>query len=99
MSEENSSKNREALNQIFNSLVERSRGEVSRIATGGRRRIDLRSLRKDRRRIYEKLGKEVEALVEAGEVSHPGLIRGVERLQELDREIESLQKSQGSDEE
>ena len=39
----------------------------------------------------EKLGKEVERLVEGGEIHHPGLVRGVHRIAELHKRIESAQ--------
>ena len=55
--------------------------------------LHLRSLKKDRSKMYEKLGREVERLVEAGELSHPGLIRGVERITELGTRIETVQKT------
>ena len=52
----------------------------------------LRSLKKDRSKMYEKLGREVEQLSEAGEIHHPGLLRGVERIQALAKKIEQAQK-------
>ena len=36
----------------------------------------------------EKLGREVILLVEGGELAHPGLLRGVERIREQDARIE-----------
>lgn len=42
--------------------------------------------------MYSKLGRELRHLVEGGELDHPGLKRGVERIEELDQRIEALKK-------
>jgi hypothetical protein len=77
----------DALAGLLRGVLSRSRNEVERLASDGRARLELRQLRKDRSRMYGKLGKEVRALLEAEEVSHPGLARGVERIRELDDRI------------
>lgn len=83
----------DALGGLLRGVLERSRTEVERIATDGRARLELRQLRKDRQVMYSKLGKEVRALLEAGEVSHPGLERGVARIQGLDERIASAERA------
>ena len=78
----------DAFSGLLRSVMTRSRTEVERFAADSRVRLELRQLRKDRAAMYAKLGKEVRALLEAGELEHPGLRRGVERIAELDARIE-----------
>jgi len=78
----------DALGGMMAVLLRRGRVELGRAAATGRVRLDARMLRRDRDRMYQKLGREVRALVEGGEVTHPGLVRGVERIEELDARIE-----------
>ena len=47
--------------------------------------------------MYAKLGREVEALVEAGEIHHPGLLRGVERIRALKGDIVLLEQNKSKD--
>ena len=77
----------DALSGLLRGVLSRSRTEVERLASDGRARLELRQLRKDRQRMYSKLGKETRALLEAGEIEHPGLARGVSRIGELDERI------------
>ena len=42
--------------------------------------------------MYEKLGREVEQLCAAGEIHHPGLLRGVERIRALENQIKEASK-------
>ena len=78
--------------QLFEIVVSKGKKELKNIATDSRRRLDLRSLQRDRIRMYEKLGREVECLIAAGEIEHPGLIRGVDRIRQLERQLENLKK-------
>ncbi len=72
-------------------LFDRGRRELERAASTTRVRLDLRQLRKDREAMYQKLGREVRSLLEGGEIQHPGLQRGVERIAELDRKITQVE--------
>jgi hypothetical protein len=72
-------------------VVKRGREKVSSVAQDGRKQLELRSLRKDRVRLYEKLGKEVEQLIQAGEIEHIGLERGLERIRTLEKELQRLE--------
>ena len=74
---------------MMRSLFSRGRLEVGRLAEGSRKQIDMLALRRDQSRMYEKLGKEVEQLIAIGQVTHPGLQRGFQRLQEINQQIES----------
>ncbi len=65
----------------------RAQGEATRAARYGRDLLSLRQLRSDRDVMFVKLGKEVRQLVDAGEVAHPGLVRGVARIAEFEEKI------------
>ncbi len=65
----------------------RAQGEATRAARYGRELLSLRQLRIDRDLMFVKLGKEVRQLVDAGEVSHPGLVRGAARISEFEERI------------
>jgi polyhydroxyalkanoate synthesis regulator phasin len=82
---------RDAAVELLGKLFRRGRVEVERAAKRGRERLTLRQLRTDRDRMYQKLGKETRNLLEAGEVEHPGLRRGVERIVELERKLQDLE--------
>ena len=84
--------------QLFEIVVSKGKKEIKNLASDGRRRLDLRSLNRDRIRMYEKLGREVECLIAAGEIEHPGLIRGVDRIRTLEKQIETLKKQPSSEE-
>ena len=81
----------EPLGEMFASLLgklwRRSRVEMERAAKRGKERLTLRQLRSDRDRMYQKLGKEARNLLEGGEIAHPGLARGVERIRELEAKL------------
>lgn len=72
-------------------LVRRGKEEARRAAQTGRLRLDLRQLRKDRDAMYGKLGRELRHLVEGGEIAHPGVQRGLERIAELEERIRRLE--------
>ena len=64
--------------------------EFQRFARDGRKQLELHSLKKDKHKMYEKIGREVERLIESGDVDHPGLRRGIERIQQLENKITQL---------
>ena len=74
---------------MMRSLFSRGRQEVGRLAEGSRKQMDLLALRRDQARMHEKLGKEVAQLIAIGQVTHPGLQRGFQRLQDINQQIES----------
>ena len=90
------SEERESSTDLFMVLATlvgtRGKERLGIIAKQGKKKLALRSLRKDRCKMYEKLGREVEQLCAAGEIDHPGLLRGVERIQALEEQIEEAQK-------
>ena len=76
--------------------AERGRRRLGKAATQGRVRMEMRQLKRDRTRMVEKLGREVIHLVEGGEIDHPGLLRGVERIREQDDRIAQAEASPGA---
>ena len=81
----------EALGGLLRVVFQRGKVEMERAAAEGRMRLELHQLRKDRTAMYAKLGREVRALHEGGELSHPGIARAVERIQELDGKISAAE--------
>ncbi len=75
------------LSDLVGKLWRRGRVEMEKAARKGRERLTLRQLRSDRDRMYQKLGKEARQLLEGGELDHPGLRRGVERIRELEAKL------------
>lgn len=82
---------REAFGGLMRAVLGRGKQQVERAAAEGRNRLELRTLRRDRDQMYQKLGREVRRLHEGGELHHPGVARGVERLRELDEKIRALE--------
>ena len=80
-----------ALGDFLRVAVGRARGEVDKAAHQGRILLELRQLKRDRTVMYSKLGREVRALVEGGELDHPGLHRGLARIDALDKTIEEVE--------
>lgn len=81
----------DALGNVLKLVLERGQSRVESVAQDGRLRLELRQLRKDRDAMYRKLGREVRRLLEAGELDHPGVARGVERISGLDERITVLE--------
>jgi len=82
---------RSLLGTLLSGVMDRGKREIERMASGTRVRLDLRQLRRDRDMMYQKLGRETRALLEGGEIQHPGLARGLERIHELDRKIAAVE--------
>jgi hypothetical protein len=70
-------------------LLDKGRQGVEWSASEGKNQMEKRQLLKDRQAMWEKLGREVCALVEGGEVDHPGLRRGAERIRQIEAKIEA----------
>ena len=71
----------EALGQVATIVRREGMRWLRRGARGVRNRMEQAQSKRDLSLLYTKLGREVERLVEAGEIQHPGLLRGVERIQ------------------
>lgn len=81
------------LGDLLGKFLSRAQHEASRAARYGRDMLALRQLRSDRDQMFVKLGKEVRQLVDAGEVTHPGLVRGVGRIAEFEERIRASEEA------
>ena len=79
--------------ELLGKLWSRTQDQAGRAARYGRDMLSLRQLRADRERMFVKLGKEVRQLVEGGEVDHPGLVRGVGRIREMEGKIRAQEEA------
>jgi len=86
----------DALASVMRMVFERGQTRAEALAADGRGRLELRQLRKDRDAMYRKLGREVRRLLEAGEIEHPGLLRGVERVDAVEARIAEAEARQGA---
>ena len=78
------------IRQLMEAVSSRSRKEVSRAQVQSRLTMERRQLERDRNTMLTKLGRETIALLNGGEVDHPGLRRGAARIEELDAQIAGL---------
>ena len=86
----------DALASVMRMVFERGQNRAGALAADGRGRLELRQLKKDRDAMYRKLGREVRRLLEAGEIEHPGIRRGVERIDALESRIEAVMARDGA---
>jgi hypothetical protein len=75
------------IRDLLEAVSSRSRKEVARAQSQGRLSMERRQLERDRNAMLAKLGRETIALLDGGEVDHPGLRRGAARIAELDARI------------
>lgn len=87
---------RSGLGSLFGAIMRRGRDELERAASQTRVRLDLRQLRRDREAMYAKVGREVRSLLEGGEIRHPGLERGVDRIREIEKKIADVEAEMAS---
>ena len=78
------------IRELLEAVSSRSRKEMVRAQTQGRLGMERRQLERDRGTMLSKLGRETIALLNGGEVDHPGLRRGVARIEALDAQITAL---------
>jgi hypothetical protein len=69
-----------AMGEMFGIVRREGRKTAGSLAQRGRERIELYQAKKDLDSLYQKLGRETVRLVEAGEITHPGLVEGAERI-------------------
>ena len=62
-----------------------------KVAHESKERLLLRSLRKDRLKLYEKIGREVEQLILTGDIEHPRLEKRISKIREIEQEIEDVE--------
>ena len=82
---------RETLGYVFGRVFERGQKELTKVAHESKERLLLRSLRKDRLKLYEKIGREVEQLILTGDIEHPGLEKRISKIREIEQEIEVVE--------
>ncbi len=80
----------EALGRLVKVALDRGRQGMVRATDEGRVRLEQRQLKKDLDVMYRKLGREVMRLVESGDIAHPGLVRGVARIQAVEERIAAM---------
>lgn len=88
----------ESMSELLGKLWTRTQEGATRAGRAARDMLHLRQLRADRERMFVKLGKEVRQLVAAGEIQHPGLLRGVARIDDIERQVreqEAAMRAQG----
>ncbi len=80
----------------FKQILAKGREIVAQQASMGKLRLELRSLEKDRRQVFERLGREAYAQLQDGAIPRlPGFQRPFEVLQELDDRIQALEEELG----
>ena len=82
---------RDTLGYILGRVFERGQKELTKVAHESKERLLLRSLRKDRLKLYEKIGREVEQLIITGDIQHPGLEQRIVKIREIEQEIENVE--------
>ena len=82
---------RDTLGYVFGRVFERGQKELTKVAHESKERLLLRSLRKDRLKLYEKIGREVEQLILTGDIEHPGLEKRISKIREIEQEIEDVE--------
>lgn len=89
----------EFLTDAVRRLVRRGRAELGKAARTGRTRLEQRQLQRDLDHFWARLGKTAYRLVEAGEIDHPSLRKAMERIVELEGELDAARagRPDGSD--
>lgn len=85
----------DALGRFMKVALSRGREGLGRATVEGRQRLEQRQLRRDLEVMYRKLGREVIRLVESGDIQHPGVVRGVQRIHDVEARIETLRAAGG----
>ena len=78
------------LKEFLGFVSARGKEEVGRVQERSRHQLEIRQLRKDRNKRLEKLGREVMALADGGEIDHPGVRLHIGHISELDAHIQRL---------
>ena len=84
---------RSAVKSVLRILMREGQKKLGAAFDDGRTSLSLRALKRDRQKMFEKLGREVVRLVEAGEIEHPGILRGVERIKKIEEELQRSEQS------
>jgi hypothetical protein len=79
-----------ALGSFVGGLLDRGKAEIESAARTTRLHLEIRQLEHDRETLFGKLGREVCRLVESAEVDHPALVKGAEKVFEIERRLAAL---------
>ena len=88
-----------ALGEVLGIARREGRKQVGVFAQRGRDRIELYQAKKDLDSLYRKLGMEAVRLVEGGEIDHPGLVEGAERIHRQQAVVAVAQEQNDAEEE
>jgi len=78
------------MNDILTELRKTAQSSLTTVGSASKQRLKRMQAERDLEKLYWKLGKEVVALVNAGEIDHPALIKRRDRIvQQLDRIAEN----------
>lgn len=80
----------EALEKVLSVLRNQGRQKVGELARRGRERLEIAQARRDLDKLYQKLGREVVRLVEAGELDHPTLRNRTDRIAKQEEVVRQL---------
>jgi hypothetical protein len=69
--------------ELLSFATSRGKVEIGRVQEKGRHQLAIHQLKRDRRARLEKLGREVMALIDGGEIDHPGVSLHVTHIREL----------------
>ena len=78
------------LRELLTFVSDRGKAEIGKAHERGRHQLEIRQLKRDRGKRLEKLGREVVALVDAGEIQHPGIEARLGHIKDLDEQIHRL---------
>ena len=87
------------LKSVLKTVLKQGAGGAKKVGKESKRQMTLRNLKQRKQTLYQKLGKEVEQLVNQEELSHPGLDRALRHLAEVDAELEAMGTSEGAESE
>ena len=88
----------DVLSHAVRRLLRRGRSEISRAAEASRTQLALRRQQADLAHFWARLGKTAYHLVQAGEIDHPALRKAMQRIDELEAEIDALRAARGGEE-
>jgi hypothetical protein len=83
----------EAASRVIDILRTQGRGRFEGATRWTRRRLELSQASRDIESLYNKLGRELVCLVEAGEVAHPGLVKRAERIRAEEERFEAARQA------
>ncbi|GEM_PF-1438433 len=82
----------EAAGRVLDILRNQGKTRIEDAARWTRRRLELAQASRDIESLYNKLGRELVCLVDAGEVEHPGLVKRARRIRDEERRFESARQ-------